>query len=433
MAHENTADFDRLRADAAFMEFLVDAGELLSSSLDYRKTLKTVCSAAAQTIADICILEIGSVNDLELIAAAHRNPELTPELERNARRLERSGERVAHPVLQVLDRAVTVLVPQIDDAWIAAHASSERHAELMRRMRYRSMVVVPVRSQIWGITGALTLVRTDMTDRPYDEEALRFAEDLGRRCGIAVGKARLHSQTLDIAERFQKAALPHSLPEIPGYQLDAYYEPADAALLVGGDWYDAFLLRNGDIGISIGDISGHGIESAALMSSIRNAIRMAMVIEPDLSEVLRNADFVFRNETEPGMFATAAVAVIDRATAQMRATSAGHPAPLVWTRGIVRDAITAPGVPLGCGDLGDVHSRVTTTQLEPTSMAVFYTDGIIEATKAPIAGEQAIRNALLDPAIRNTRYPARALRNSVPTRAHSDDIGVLTVRYEGDD
>src|SRR6185312_16683111 len=103
------------------------------------------------------------------------------------------------------------------------------------------MIVVPVRSQVWGLAGALTLVRTDASEARYGDDAVAFAEDLGRRCGIAIGKARLHSHTIDIAERLQKAALPHALPELPWLQFDAFYEAADAALLVGGDWYDAFL------------------------------------------------------------------------------------------------------------------------------------------------------------------------------------------------
>ena len=353
---EHSADYERFRADAEYMEFLVAAGELLSSSLDYRATLKTVCEAAAQSIADLCILEVGSINDRELIAAAHRDAARNAELERSVARVSHERDRPAEPVWTVLDRGRTVFFPNIDERWIDEHASGTRHAALMRQFDYRSLIVVPVRSQIWGVTGTLTLVRTGSSER-YGPDAVRFAEDLGRRCGVAIGKARLHSQTIDIAERFQKAALPHALPEVPNFTLDAFYEPADAALLVGGDWYDAFLLRNGDIGISVGDISGHGMESAALMSSTRNAIRMAMVIEPDLSAVLRHADFVFRNETPPDTLCTAAVAVIGRKQGTLTCASAGHPTPFIWSRGRITAAIADPDLPLGCADMHAVPPR----------------------------------------------------------------------------
>ena len=428
---EYSADYERFRADAEYMEFLVAAGELLSSSLDYRATLKTVCHAAAQTIADICILEVGSINDRELIAAEHRDLARNAELERSVARVSHEQDRPAEPVWTVLDRGQTVFVPDIDEGWIDEHASGTRHAALMREFDYRSLIVVPVRSQIWGVTGTLTLVRTSSSER-YGPDAVRFAEDLGRRCGVAIGKARLHSQTIDIAERFQKAALPHALPQLPGFTLDAFYEPADAALLVGGDWYDAFLLRNGDIGISVGDISGHGMESAALMSSTRNAIRMAMVIEPDLSAVLRHADFVFRNETAPDTLCTAAVAVIDRKQGTLTCASAGHPPPFIWSRGRITAAIGDPDLPLGCADMHGVPPSPKTVAFEPGATALFYTDGLVEHEKDYIAGEAALRSALSDVSVRQARSPARELRDRLVGRTHGDDISVLVVRREDD-
>jgi hypothetical protein len=413
------------------MRFLVAAGELLSSSLDYRATLKNICHAAVDVVADICILNIGDLHDVEAVGAAHKISDRTAELASASAHLEHEPGRPAHPVCLVLDRGQSFFAPRIDDAWIERHASSNAHAEFMRRLTYRSMIVVPVRSLVWGITGTLTLVRTDLTDRPYDSDAVLFAEELGRRCGIAIGKARLHSQTLDIAQRFQKAALPNSLPQVPGYAFDSFYEPADAALLVGGDWYDAFLLRDGNVGISIGDVAGHGIESAALMSSIRNALRMAVVIEPDLSQVLRHADFLFRNEAPNGLFCTALVAVIDRTSAQMTCASAGHPGPLVWYRGRIDAPVGDRGVPLGCGDLGATLPKPVSFQLEPASTVVFYTDGLVEWKQNHLRGEEELRGALGDPAVRNAKAPARAIRDAVIVGSHADDVAILTVRYEG--
>jgi GAF domain-containing protein len=424
-------DLERLRSDAEYMRFLVAAGELLSSSLDYRATLKNMCPAAVNAVADICILDIGGPQDIETIGAAHKIPELTPELEHAHEGLAHVPGRPAHPICLVLDSGQTFFAPRIDDAWIEQHASSPQHAEFMRRMKYRSMIVAPVRSLVWGIAGTLTLVRTDPTDRVYDRDAVLFAEELGRRCGVAIGKARLHSQTIDIAQRVQKAALPNALARVPGFTFDSLYEPADAALLVAGDWYDAFLLRDGNVGISIGDVCGHGIEAAALMSSIRNAIRMGVVIEPNLTQVLRHADFLFRNEAPSGMFCTALVGVIDRKTAQMTCVSAGHPGPLVWYRGRIDSPVQGSTVPLGIGDVTTETAEPVTFQLEPASTAVFFTDGLIEWRRDPVAGEDALRQALRDPAVRNAPSPARAIRDAVITGAHPDDLAILTVRYEG--
>lgn len=428
MTHFEPHEIQRLRNDADYMRFLIAAGELLSSSLDYRNTLKNVCKAAVETVADICLLDLGSTADVERVSAAHKDGfENVMEL---AEDVESEPERPAHPVCRVLDSGQALLVPRIDDAWIERNAANRRHAEFMRRMGYRSMIVVPIRSQIWGIAGALTLVRTERSPKPYDDDALAFAQDLGRRCGIAIGKARLHSQTLDIAERLQRAALPSALPAIPFFRCDTLYEPADAALLVGGDWYDVFELRDGKIGMSVGDVSGHGIESAAQMSSIRNAIRMALVMETDLAKVLEHADFLFHHEVPGGTFCTALVAVLDPMTGTLDIASAGHPSPMMWTRGAVSAPIRDASPPLGVGTLRSCDVQVEHIELEPGCTIVFYTDGLTEWLRTPVEGEAALRAALADPSIRNATKPAKAIRDACIRGAHADDVALLVLRYE---
>lgn len=430
MTRPDQSELQRLRSDADYMRFLVAAGELLASSLDYRSTLRTVCIAAVDVIADICVLDLGSAKDVELVGAAHKDHARSDELAELAHHFDREEGRPAHPVCKVLDTGLPFFAPNVDEDWIDRHATGKTHAEFMRRMNYRSMIIVPVRSQIWGVTGTLTLVRTDRSAKPYDEDAIIFAQDLGRRCGLAIGKARLHSQTVDIAERLQRAALPGHIPSVPDLRFDVLYEPADAALLVGGDWYDVFELRDGNIGISIGDVSGHGIESAAQMSSIRNAIRMALVMETDLTKVLEDADFLFHNEVPEGTFCTVLVAVFDTKAGTLACASAGHPGPLLWTRGSVLDPLCEPSPPLGIGTLARDTVRPIRIKLEPGSTIVFFTDGLVEWLHDPVGGHAALRTALGDASVRNAARPARAIRDACVTGAHADDIALLVVRYE---
>ncbi len=413
------------------MHFLVEAGELLSSSLDYRSTLRNVCAAAVKTIADICILDIGgSAADVEAVAMSHRDKNLIKDLACIERQLQSDPNRPAHPVCRVLDCGQTFFVPQIDDQWIETHAANSLHEKFMHRMDYRSMIVVPVRSQIWGVTGALTLVRVGKS-RPYDRDAVAFAEDLGRRCGVAIGKARLYSQTADIAERLQKAALPQSLPEVPGLTFDVLYEPADAALLVGGDWYDVFELRDDKIGVSIGDVSGHGIESAAQMSSIRNAIRMALVMENDLMRVLDSADFLFKHEVSEGTFCTALVGIIDPVERTLRCASAGHPSPLVCSdKGVEAPLEDLTGAPLAVMQLANRAPQETVIALEPGTMVVLFTDGLLESQRSPLSGEALLRAIVADPAIRTSTTPARDIRDRCVSGWHGDDIAVLAIQCE---
>ena len=109
--------------------------------------------------------------------------------------------------------------------------------------------------------------------RQYSTRELELAEELGRRAGLALDHARLFAREHATAETLQRALLPATLPELPGYELVVRYVPSDARDHAGGDWYDAFRLPDGRFGIVIGDVGGRGMEAAATMGQIRNALR----------------------------------------------------------------------------------------------------------------------------------------------------------------
>src|SRR5579863_5834970 len=101
------ADIERLRTEAEYMRFLVAAGELLSSSLNYETTLGKVCKAAVEAIADICVLDLGPIGDVNAYGAAHRDPRLTPKLSVMTSHLHSDPGRPSHPVCRVLESGHT--------------------------------------------------------------------------------------------------------------------------------------------------------------------------------------------------------------------------------------------------------------------------------------------------------------------------------------
>jgi serine phosphatase RsbU (regulator of sigma subunit) len=86
--------------------------------------------------------------------------------------------------------------------------------------------------------------------------------------------------------------------------------------------------------------------------------------------------------------------------------------------------------PLAFGDLTAASAAPVTIELEPGCTVVFYTDGLVESQHDTLGGEELLRKALLNPAVRNARNPARALRDACVQGAHTDDIAVLVMRYE---
>ena len=419
--------------EARYLLFLVRAGEILGLSLDYHETLRNVCAAAVETVADICLLDLGRGRETELVAAAHRVPGMSQRLHDAGEYLQECEGYPRHPVCEVIDSGAPVLVPELDDETIARVATSSEHAQFMRDMQYRSLMVVPVVSHVQGIMGALTLIRTHPSEERYDERALLFAEDLGRRCGTAISKSKLHSQTVEIASRLQIAALPRSLPQKPGAVFDAYYEPAEAEMLIGGDWYDAFNLPDGRIGISIGDVTGHGVEAASFMHSLRDALRTALYGDTDLLRALAIAEYLITEEFPEGRYATAQLGIYDPQTRELMGVAAGHPGPLIWMPG--RDEVIDPfqgrGLPLGMRSLGRDGQSTCSVALEPGSFAVYFTDGVVEWDRNYEDGEAALCAAMRTEEIRSSPHPAKALRRAVVKGKHQDDIALLTLLVEG--
>lgn len=418
--------------DFYYFELLLRAGEVLDRSLDYSETLQNVCTAAVDTVADVCIIDLGSADSPRMVAAAHRDPKRSAELENAGRYLRHQDGKAAHPVREVIRSRTSLLVTRIDDAYLEKHATSDEHRAFMERLGYRSMMILPLLSQTSGVLGAMTLAKTS-DDSPFDQIDLRFAADLARRCAAAIAKSILHSKTVDIASRFQEAALPGSLPEVPGLVLDGFYEPSSEELLVGGDWYDAFEIPDGRIAITVGDVLGHGIEAAVWMGRLRNALRAAILSEPDPAGALIVADRLMRLDSDDD-FSTALVAIIDPVHRTMSCASAGHPGPLMWTHdGSIADPISERSLPLGLHDLeSEQIRRSQTVTMKAGMFTVFFTDGLLEWNRDVPAAWERLTEAMRRHDVRFARRPAAVIRDLViDGGSHADDVAILTLRVDG--
>jgi chemotaxis family two-component system sensor kinase Cph1 len=176
-----------------------------------------------------------------------------------------------------------------------------------------------------------------------------------------------------LAETLQRSLLP-TLPTVPGWLLSARYEPA-AGERIGGDWYDAFALQDGQLILILGDVAGHGISAAGTMAQLRNVLRAYLFdgVTP-AGAVERLNDFI--RLVMPGAFATVAVASVHIETGVVDAVLAGHPRPLVSAPGAMPTqpnlAISPPvGVP-------GASYRSTTFTVEPGGAFVLFSDGLIE-------------------------------------------------------
>ncbi|MFH9353185.1 SpoIIE family protein phosphatase [Kitasatospora sp. NPDC017646] len=291
----------------------------------------------------------------------------------------------------------------------------------------RSAAIAPLRGTR-EVLGALTLGRARKAGA-FTVADLPLVEDIARRAGVALDNARLYQRQRKVAETMQNHLLPQ-MPQVPGLQMTVRYLPAPDASQVGGDWYDAFTLSDGDTALAIGDVLGHDLEAAAGMAQLRNMLRaLAWSQQQPPSRIVERLDEVIMPITDVAM-ATLVLARITRTDDgqwQLTWTNAGHPPPLFISRDGLADYLTdGHGLLLGTG----VHRPRpdATVLLPPGSTLLLYTDGLIET-----------RGRTLDDGLNRLRQHAAALAHRpLPSFTDQllrrvqpsgiDDVALLAVR-----
>jgi len=420
--------YARERTDRAYarLELLAEAGRVAFSTLDPLEALERVAGLAVPRVAELAIAYLHDGDGLRCVAVAHVDPDvrrgLAPLIGRSLRlrstnpaaECARSGEP-----RRVLDLRGTLL-----------HDLPEEGRAALRELRPTAAMVVPLRSSL-GTEGVLVLASSGSPRVPSDRE-LAVAVELGVRVGIAVEHARRFQDRASVAEALQRAVLPESLPRIPGFDLAARYLPASASSgrEVGGDWYDAFRLRDGRHGLAVGDVSGHGLNAAATMSRLRNALRIFAVdgAPPDvvLGELNR-----FLHDTGSGELTSVVYGVIDSDLDGVEWASAGHPPPfLLDAAGRATELDRPAGAVLGA--FVDRPYEPRRTALEPGAAWILYTDGLVERRGEAIdEGLARLARSLAhdaDPGADADTVATRLCRSLLADRPRGDDVCLLITR-----
>ncbi|HZL49238.1 MAG TPA: GAF domain-containing protein, partial [Solirubrobacteraceae bacterium] len=190
------------------IDLLVEAGEVLTGSLDLRTTMREVAKLTVPRLADICVIDLldddGRIDDVAVSAA---NEEIAAGIEQLRARfpLDPDGE---HPVARVIRGGQPVLLAEMADTSLRSFAQGSVHAEFMIANRYRSAVVAPLVAR--GRTlGAISILRLELddpigqADRPYGDEDLELACELARRAAMAIDNARLFSDLRRLEQRLE--------------------------------------------------------------------------------------------------------------------------------------------------------------------------------------------------------------------------------------
>ena len=184
-------------------------------------------------------------------------------------------------------------------------------------------------------------------------------------------------QELRVARRIQQASLPMEVPTLEGWQISPYYQPARE---VGGDFYDFFELKDGRVGVVVGDATGKGVSAAlvaAATSSMVRAVAQALGSSSP-GEVLAQVNETLVARIPSNMFVTCFYAVLDPESAGLRYANAGHDLP--YLRGRSSDdaeELSARGMPLGL--MPEMSYEEKEIVLDAGDSVLFYSDGLVEA------------------------------------------------------
>lgn len=229
----------------------------------------------------------------------------------------------------------------------------------------------------------------------------------------------LYAREQRVSKMLQTAFLPSFLPEVEGLSLQGVYRPALHETEVGGDWYDVFVLHDGRLAVSIGDVFGHGLEAATAMVRLRETFRASTAFtNQDPAIVLQTVDRVFAS-SHPDTIASAIFAIYDPALRRLSMASAGHPPPAVLRGGNVY-FLGRSGVPLGVDS--ESSFSVNTIVLEEQDAVAFYTDGLTEARRNAVEGERELANML-----RLYAEEPERLVDHVVGGAQRDDVALLVL------
>ncbi len=284
-----------------------------------------------------------------------------------------------------ISRTIVRHVMDSKEAVLSEDAASEWTdiSQSVADLRIRSMMCAPLLDSIGNALGVIQLDTLDQR-KHFQQEDLEVLASVAVQAGIAIDNAQLHDQALRqkelehdlaLAHEVQQAFLPKTDAVIPGYEVCAYYSPANH---VGGDYYDYIAMPDGRMTIIVADVVGHGVAAAMMMAKVSAEAKYCLASESHPATAMRELN---ERITRLGIdrFVTVIMLVLDPEKHEATIVNAGHMAP-IWYRGdgtVSEPGGNLSGLPIGI--IPGFEFRQATIRLEPSDVLVMYTDGVNEA------------------------------------------------------
>jgi serine phosphatase RsbU (regulator of sigma subunit) len=423
LGEERERALDAERAASKRVRALYEISRSFAQSLSLDATLEAVASTVVDVLGvDIALIRMPDERREWLMPRAIRVAE--PRLEEAARSimykpqafgarpvqlLFRNAEpfQITRQTVEEIGSPATALLPFLERGWTGA--------------------VVPIATPA-EVLASLTIISVQ-PGSPVTADTIDQATAIGGQAALAIDNARLYQQQKQFSDTMQRSLLPRSVPKLQGLELGDAYE-SSAHVEVGGDVYDFMELGDGRLAVTLGDVTGHGIEAAADMAMAKFVFRSLAREHPEPGDFLQSANEVVVGEIAPGKFITLVYMVIDGGKGEVAAAGAGHPAPrIVGADGSVT-ALETRGLVLGI-EPGQQYEEVRAT-LDVGGAVVLYTDGVIEARwEGELYGVERLEGVLSERRDLSANKLAQAVLDDCRAFARgelADDCAVVVVK-----
>jgi PAS domain S-box-containing protein len=414
---------------------IADAGARIGTTLDLRRTAQELTDVTVPQLADLAAVDVlDSVVGHGIGGTGTVRPDDPLAFHALALKASRAGDAVeaadpvGEPASYTASRVITqcvrearpLLLRRVDAEALRRIARDDAAAERLRRAGVHSYLAAPLVAR-GEVLGTLSLYRT-VDERPFDDQDLTLATELAARAAICIDNARLYGRERATALTLQRSILPQEPPRPDGMEVASRYLPAVSE--VGGDWFDVLPLRDGKVGLVVGDVMGKGVHAAAVMGQLRTATRALARLDLPPAELLSHLDGIAASLGDSDTLATCLYVVCDPRHGRCEVSRAGHlPPVLVDPGGTAVFLDTAAGVPLGVGGVPFTADR---RELPEGALLALFTDGLVESHTEPI---DTGLNALLG--LLGTRLPLEETCDLVLdtlNRQPDDDVALLLAR-----
>ncbi|MFE6620228.1 SpoIIE family protein phosphatase [Streptomyces sp. NPDC057740] len=423
------------------LEFLNEVSGRIGTSLDLSRTIIEVSKAVVPRFTDVAGTYLR-----EQVVAGEGFPEGVPDTTTMWHRVAVEhtdepgrwddvvpvGEAMpfpAHtPFFQCMTTGDPVLVPRISEEMGHAIASQFEKRDIRPLITGRSMLVVPLKARD-VVLGFMILLRHP--ERPVFNDMDRVTgAELAARAGLVLDNARMYTYQESVAEALQDSMLPHIPPRMAGCDIATRYLPGTLLGRVGGDWFDSVKLPGARTALVVGDVMGHGLNSAAMMGQLRTAVQTMAALDLPPARLLRNLDDLAQRLGDTYL-ATCLYAVYDPIASEIQIANAGHiPPVLVRADGGHSELLDLPtGAPIG---VGGVPFEAVRVRVEPGDRIVMCTDGLVEVRGEDIGvGLATLCESAAHPAASMDDACDTIIRALNTRGGRKDDVALLMARLNG--